>query len=636
MKKLLRSIIICLPLVTFFYPQNMGAEDLITIYSDAENNTIDGWAIDDNDPQVASIRNVYDPEIGSRVIELKGKGFENSYILKRKDGNYWYNTEQFVLQWDMKTNEYVRIFVYVMTYKGFKFLYYDTSNIDSIGDENYIHYSLGEQAADNKWHTFTRDLRADLQSVQPNNDILSVEWFGIRGDARIDNVVLKSEKLHRAPSKPDNLRYFIENGGIIKLVWNDTSKEENNYNIYKNGKLIAKLPPNSDSYIDRDVEPDVNYIYEVEAINDKGSAKSEISAIVSKEYFPPKPPSSMFASINYRTIELRWEDNSNNEDGFEIYRNGKYLTQVPPNTTRYKDEWVDLAKSYEYQVYAFNSHGRSDPVTLKVTTGREIYKPTAPSNLSAVLENSSTIKLTWKDNSRIETAYKIIRNGKLIAVLEPNTTQFKDISIQDNTYYTYEVAASNSIGDSNTVKVTIKTPPTLTNRDENRGEKVYEDAEDKTTNKWIIYANPENTADIRNVFDTERRSQVIEFTSKEYENGYWLKNSDGSLWNDTDHTFLEWKSKFRSGFLVYIYVKTTKGDYYLQYIPVSEDIKVGGKLNFALGTEAKDGKWHTFKRDIKADLARATDYDPEVSLISIEGFLVRGNGRVDDIKTLNQ
>ncbi len=636
MKKLLKNIIMYLPLLTFFYPDMIRANDLITIYSDAENGGTDGWVVDDNDPKGAVIRNVYDPAIGSRVIELRGNGFENSFLLKRKDGNYWYNTNQFILQWDMKTDQYVRVFVYIMTYKGFKFLYYDTSNIDSIGDEDYIHYSLGEQAADNKWHTFTRDLRADLRSVQPDNDILSVEWFGIRGSAKIDNVVLKNDKLYKAPEKPSNLKFFIENGGAVKLVWTDNSEEENNYKIYKNGKLIAILPPNSVQYTDKNVEAGVSYLYEVEAVNDKGSSKEQISVTVSKEFFPPKAPSNLFASITYRTIELRWDDNSDNENGFEIYRNGKYLTQVPANTTRYTDEWVELQKSYKYEVYAFNSHGRSKPVSLTVTTGKEIYKPTAPSNLSAVLENPTTIKLTWKDNSRIETAYKIIRNGRLLAVLQPDTTQFKDISIQSNTYYTYEVVASNSIGDSKAVKVTIKTPSSLTNRDENRGERVYEDAEDGTTNKWVIYSDPENTAEIRNVFDFERQSRVIEFTSKEYENGYWLKNSDGSLWNDTDHTFVEWKSKFRSGFLVYIYVKTTKGDYYLQYIPVSEDIKIGGKLNFALGTEAKDGKWHTFKRDIKADLAKATDYDPEISLISIEGFLVRGNGRVDDIKTLNQ
>ena len=79
-------------------------------------------------------------------------------------------------------------------------------------------------------------------------------------------------------------------------------------------------------------------------------------------------------------------------------------------------------------------------------------------------------------------------------------------------------------------------------------------------------------------------------------------------------------------------MKTTKGEVYLQYIPVDRDVIIGGRYNFALGSFSKDGHWHTFERDIKADLRKLPDFDGE--LISIEGFLVRGHGFIDDVKTL--
>jgi len=634
MKKVSKNIILCVVLLTFLIPGMIKANNLITVYSDGEDGSTIGWSVTDNEPRRAVIRNVFDKERGSNVIELKGNGFDNAYGLKRSDGNYWYNTDQFILQWAMKTKSYVRIFVYVMTYQGYKYLYYDSTNLDTLGDQNYIHHSIGDNSSDGQWHTFTRNLRQDLQDAQPNNDILSVEWMVIRGDARVDDIKLMSDSLHFAPDEPRNLTISIENNKDVKLSWIDSSDEESSYQIFRDGELIAVLPMNTTTYIDDTVEAQREYVYEVFAVNDKGKSKSiQISVTTPRELIVPKDPTNLSANVNYRTVYLKWQDNSDNETAFEIYRNGQYLTEISANETKYKDEWLDLETTYEYKVYAINNDGRSKAASAVIRTGREIYTPTGPSNLSAVMERADIIKLTWRDNSNIESAYKIIRNGKILAILEPNTTQFRDVSIRDNMTYTYNVIAMNSIGDSKSATVTIKTSPSY-NREEYVNESVYEDAEDMTTNKWTIYENPNNDALILNVYDEERQSRVIKLVGNEYEDGFWLKNSDGSLWNDKDHHTVEWKSKFNSAFLIYIYVKTTKGYMYLQYIPTDGDIQSGGKLNFGLGSFAKDGKWHTFKRDISEDVAKTSNYD--ATLISIEGFLIRGHGLLDDIKTVGE
>ena len=636
MKTILRIFITCVILLTFFIPQISQANNLITVYSDAEDGSTTGWSITDNDPRGATIRNIYDNDRGSNVIELKGRGFDNAYGLKTNSGNYWYNTDQFILQWSMKSTSYVRIFVYVMTYQGYKYLYYDSTILDSLGDQNYIHHTLGENSADGNWHIYTRNLRQDLQDAQPNNDILSVEWMVVRGDTRIDDVKLMSDKLYFVPEQPKNLNMTLENYKNVKLQWVDTSIEESNYQIFRNGSLIAVLPPNTTEYTDTTVDYEKEYLYEIYAVNNKGkSSPIQIKVTTPKELIVPKDPTDLSARVDYRTIVLRWKDNSSEETAFEIYRNGIYLTEVSADETTYKDEGVDLETDYEYKVYAINNNGRSKPTVVNVKTGKEIYTPTAPSNLSAVMENSDTIKLTWRDNSNIESAYKIIRNGKLLVILEPNTTQFRDISIRNNTSYTYEVIAQNSVGDSKNATVSIKTPNEYNNREEEKiDENVYEDAEDGTVNKWTVYANPNDYAKILNVYDSEKQSRVIKLIGKGYDNGFWLKNSDGSLWNDKNHHIIEWKSKFDSAFLIYIYVKTTKGDMYLQYIPTDSDITIGGKLNFSLGSFAKDGKWHTFKRDISSDVEKFSNFDAK--LISIEGFLIRGHGLLDDIKTVDQ
>ncbi len=629
MKKILKNVFNYIILFTFIIGGKVFASSLFTIYSDAEDGTIGGWSVDDNDPRGAYISNIYDSQKGSRVIALKGHGFDNSYILKRKDGNYWYNTDQFILQWSMKTTSYVRVFVYVLTYQGYKYLYYDSTKIDSLGDKDYLHHRLPEDLYDGRWHIFTRNLREDLKDYEPDNDILSIEWFVIRGDAYVDDVKLMSDTQYRVPKNPENGAYTIINRKNVSLIWKDRALQESGYLIYRDNKLIAKLPPNSTSFVDKNTEFDKTYIYEIYAVNAKGKSKPLVIRVQVPKDLIPKAPSNLRAVLGYRSVTLSWRDNSENETMFEIYRNGEYLTEVPANTTSYKDEWLEADKVYRYEVYALNSDGRSSPAIITVKTNKEVYTPTAPSNLTAVVQGDE-IKLTWRDNSRIETMYKIIRNGELLASLPADVTTFTDISVQPNTVYTYEVIASNSVGDSSAAKVSIRT--SYSGMRENQVyENVYEDGEDGTTSKWIIY-DRSGGANIENVYDFGRKNRVIKLIGEGYKAGFWLRRSNGSLWNDRDYHKISWKGKFDSSFLIYVYVKTTEGEVYLQYIPVDRDVIIGGKYNFALGSFSKDGHWHTFERDIKADLRKLPDFNGE--LISIEGFLVRGHGFIDDVKTL--
>ena len=48
-----------------------------------------------------------------------------------------------------------------------------------------------------------------------------------------------------------------------------------------------------------------------------------------------------------------------------------------------------------------------------------------------------------------------------------------------------------------------------------------------------------------------------------------------------------------------------------------------------LGTAPMDGQWHTFARDLQAALG---DAQPGVTILEVNAFLIRGSGRVDDIK----
>lgn len=72
----------------------------------------------------------------------------------------------------------------------------------------------------------------------------------------------------------------------------------------------------------------------------------------------PNPPSGLIGeSVSQSIVTLQWLDNSNNEDGFNIYRDGNKIATV--TNTVYQDAELKPGQTYQYIVKAFNSAGES-------------------------------------------------------------------------------------------------------------------------------------------------------------------------------------------------------------------------------------------------------------------------------------
>ena len=160
---------------------------------------------------------------------------------------------------------------------------------------------------------------------------------------------------------------------------------------------------------------------------------------------------------------------------------------------------------------------------------------------------------------------------------------------------------------------------------------VYEDAEDGGIIGWEIYDNDPTGASINNVFDDQRASQVIEFVGDGTANGYRLRDAEGNDWDDTTYNTIEWSAQYSDHFTIYIAVQTKDGFRYLYYTPVDTDnLGTEQYIHHGLGSAARNGNWQTFFRNLSYDLK---DAQPENELESVLAFLIRGSGRVDDIKT---
>ena len=188
---------------------------------------------------------------------------------------------------------------------------------------------------------------------------------------------------------------------------------------------------------------------------------------------PFNPTVLTATSVTETSVNLSWIDNSDNENGFGIYRkisSGSYaeIATVPGNQNFFSDNSVLRGSSYTYKVAAFNivgPSGFSNEVTVTIPGTTTI--PTAPSNLRAVAYVVSNpnqfvdyFRLQWNDNSSNETGFKIER--RIAGSMNPwhyrttvsaNTTIFYDYDVGTCVEFAYRVRALNGTVESSASNV---------------------------------------------------------------------------------------------------------------------------------------------------------------------------------------
>jgi hypothetical protein len=171
------------------------------------------------------------------------------------------------------------------------------------------------------------------------------------------------------PATPTNLTATAVSSSQIDLTWVDNSNDETNFRIYRstngvNFVFTYNLGPNVTSFSDTGRTAGTTYYYQVAASNSNGI--SAFSNTVSATTFPlPAAPTNLTAvAISSSRIDLAWTDNSNNEDGFKIYRstdnvNWVFYFAVGANVTTRSNTNLSSGTTYYYRVFAYNSGGNS-------------------------------------------------------------------------------------------------------------------------------------------------------------------------------------------------------------------------------------------------------------------------------------
>ncbi len=172
---------------------------------------------------------------------------------------------------------------------------------------------------------------------------------------------------------------------------------------------------------------------------------------------PPNDPSNLSAvGLTSSSIQLTWQDNSNDEQGFEIQfldpisiagvsADFGFLDVVGPGTTTYVHEGLIPNNKYIYRVRAFKFSQDSNFSNLD--SARTANPPRTPENLQAFAISSQEIELFWTDVSNNEIGFEIQRSNSAnqgfvsIDTVGADTTTFNNTGLSDDTQYYYRIRA---------------------------------------------------------------------------------------------------------------------------------------------------------------------------------------------------
>ncbi len=268
---------------------------------------------------------------------------------------------------------------------------------------------------------------------------------------------------------PANLAVVAVSPTRINVTWVDNATNETSYEVWRSTtgiagtyKAYAWLGANRTSYSDTTVTAGKEYCYKVKAMNVTGGGQSPYAGPLcattpTNSLPPPDAPSALQATAASNSqINLEWQDNSSDEQGFEVWRSttgatGTFtqLVSLGAGVTTYNNTGLAAGTQYCYKVRATGSGGAPPSAftsaACATTTGSSLN---APGQLAATAVSASQINLTWQDNSTTETGFEVWRSTtgasgtySLLASVGANATGYNNTGLTGGTQYCYKVRA---------------------------------------------------------------------------------------------------------------------------------------------------------------------------------------------------
>ena len=250
------------------------------------------------------------------------------------------------------------------------------------------------------------------------------------------------------PAAPSALEAEAVSSYKMLLTWDDNSDNEYGFKIQRKESggvytLVDIIGKDNTDYTDTGLTYETKYYYRIWAYNSVGDSVYSNEASATTGDTPDKPTDLKITVISSSNVELNWEDNSDDENGFNIERKksgGSYsqIKTVGRNITAFTDTGLTKNTKYFYRVRAYNSSGNSaytgeasvttpgDETVIRLVIGNTTYyvNNTAKTmDTAPVIRESRTLlpirfvaeaigaKVAWNNNERKVT---ITLNDKVI------------------------------------------------------------------------------------------------------------------------------------------------------------------------------------------------------------------------------
>jgi fibronectin type 3 domain-containing protein len=332
-----------------------------------------------------------------------------------------------------------------------------------------LSFPISEWSEGNQFRVVAVNMVGDTHYYgDPNlNEILPGEFAFPVFTARSISEVVDTTPPPAVPEAPTDLTATAETGPQVRLTWTDNASNETGFVIERatdgvTFSVLANLGDGATSYVDMAVTAGGSYDYRVAAVNAGGTSAyaGPVHAAIPGPQAPAAPDSLEANFEDVPLINLAWNDNALDETSFVIQRSTDGVTftdlaTVGADITTYDDLAVLGNYTYTYQVAAVNANGTSAyAASNSVLVPADATPPATPSNLAASNVTSTSLTLTWVDNSNNEMGFTIQRatnssfSRDLVTVnVGADVTSFNDTGLRRNTTYYYRILAFNLFND---------------------------------------------------------------------------------------------------------------------------------------------------------------------------------------------
>ena len=287
------------------------------------------------------------------------------------------------------------------------------------------------------------------------------------------------------PPAPTGLGATAIKPNKIKLGWTNADWYQQ-IHIYRKpdggsySQLAYLTDGTAENYTDSSCEDGTLYYYTVRGWTATEGGESDDSNEADATT-PLTAPSGLAGESNDEGTEitLTWNDNSQNEDSFKVYKGSTLIHTTAANAESYVVTGLTPGHSYTFTVKAYStvagysagagtSTGTNDPAII-ITEDL----PNKPSGLTATPLSTTSARLNWIDNSNNEVDFHVEKSAtsategfSQIGTVGGNVTTYTATGLDSATQYWFRVRAHNAAGYSGYSNVATTTsyaeisPPT--------------------------------------------------------------------------------------------------------------------------------------------------------------------------------